>query len=67
MSYDGEQLIGHWFPVNQAKRVIIAILAGEDPGHRPSGDGGRQHSRAERLPAYCILNRGPQTRAAANI
>ena len=25
MSYDGEQLIGHWFPVNQAKRVIIAI------------------------------------------
>ena len=25
MSYDGEQLVGHWIPVNRAKRVIIAV------------------------------------------
>ena len=25
VSYDGEQLVGHWFPVAQARRVIIAV------------------------------------------
>ena len=30
MSYDGEQLVGHWIPVNRAKRVIYRT-----EGHKP--------------------------------
>jgi len=37
VSYDGEQLVGHWFPVAQARRVIIAVHGRKIYWLRPCG------------------------------